>query len=95
VQVECVVRRILGSELMMSVQGYAENRRSQHGMTYLEGRPVLIEAFAPGAVDAAGVCRYRLELQPPWAGMLQYEIRAVPKNRHLSHPYALGPMHTL
>jgi len=94
-RVECVVRRLFGSELVMPVQGYTENRRSQHGLTYLEGRPVLIEAFVPGAVDAAGLCRYRLEFQPPWAGTLQYEIRAVPQHPHLSHPYELGLMHKL
>jgi hypothetical protein len=77
------------------VQGYAENRRPKHGVNYLEGRAVLVERFVPGAVDAAGVCRYRLELQPPWAGRLEYEVRAVPEHPHLSHPYELGMMRRL
>ena len=55
----------------MPVQGYAENRRPKHGVGYLEGRAVLLEPFTPGAVDGAGDCRYRLELQPPWAGTLR------------------------
>jgi starch phosphorylase len=95
VRVECVARRTLGSELLVPVQGYAENRRPQDGVQYLDGRAMLLEPFAPGEVDGTGVCRYRLELRPPWAGRLQYEIRAVPQHPHLSHPYELGLMHTL
>jgi len=95
VRVECQVRRVLGSELVVHVQDYAENRRPKHGVNYLEGRAVLLERFEPGAVDANGACRYRLEFQPPWAGTLQYEIRAVPEHSHLSHPYELGLMRRL
>jgi glycogen phosphorylase len=95
VRVECVVRRLLGSELLVPVQGYAEHRRPQHGVQYLEGRAMWLEPFVPGDVDSAGGCRYRLELQPPWAGGLQYEIRAVPQHPHLSHPYELGLMRKL
>ena len=71
VRVECQVRRVLGSELDVPVQGYAENRRPKHGVGYLEGEPCSLEPFTPGAVDEAGICRYRLELQPPWAGTLR------------------------
>jgi starch phosphorylase len=95
VRVECVVRRMLGSELLVPVQGYAENRRPHDGVHYLDAQAVLLEAFVPGQVDDAGVCRYRLELEPPWAGRLQYEIRAVPQHPHLSHPYELGLMRKL
>jgi starch phosphorylase len=95
VRVECQVRRVLGSELVMPLQGYAENRRPRHGVNYLEGNPVLLEPFEAGAVDAAGVCRYRLRFQPPWAGKLQYEVRAVPEHPHQSHPYELGLMRRL
>jgi starch phosphorylase len=94
VRVECQLRRVLGSELVVPLQGYAENRRPKHGIGYLEGEPVLLEAFVPGGVEG-GVCRYRLELQPPWAGTLQYEVRAVPDHPHLSHPYELGLMRRL
>ncbi len=95
VRVECQVRRVLGSELTDPVQGYAENRRPKHGLSYLEGRAVLIAPFTPGSVDGGGVCRYRLELRPPWAGTLQYEVRAVPQHPHLLHPYELGLMRKL
>ena len=95
VRVECQVRRVLGSELVVPVQGYAENRRPKHGVDDLEGRAVLLAPFTPGDVDGAGICRYRLELQPPWAGTLQYEVRAVPEHPHLSHPYELGLMRRL
>jgi starch phosphorylase len=94
-RVECLVRRVLGSQVVVPVQGYAENRRPQPGLNYLEGRAVLFETFVPGSVDAQGVCRYRLEIQPPWAGGLEYEIRAVPQNPHLSHVYELGLMRRL
>ena len=95
VRVECQVRHVLGSELVVPVQGYAENRRPKHGVGYLEGQSVLLAPFTPGDVGEGGVCRYRLELQPPWAGTLQYEVRAVPDHPHLSHPYELGLMRTL
>jgi starch phosphorylase len=95
VRVECQVRRVLGSELVVPVQGYAENRRPKHGLSYLEGRAVLKAPFTPGHVDGDGNCRYRLELQPPWAGTLQYEVRAVPDHPYLSHPYELGLMRRL
>ncbi|HVY67054.1 MAG TPA: alpha-glucan family phosphorylase [Gammaproteobacteria bacterium] len=90
VRVECVVRRMVGSEVVVPVNGYTENRRPGHGVFHRDGRANLVETFVPGAVDAAGVCRYRLEMQPPWAGTLQYEIRAVPQHPNLSHPYELG-----
>jgi starch phosphorylase len=95
VRVECQVRRVLGSELVGPVQGYAENRRPKHGVGYLEGQAALLAPFTPGDVDGAGNCRYRLELQPPWAGTLQYEVRCVPDHPHLSHPYELGLMRRL
>ncbi|HWN38820.1 MAG TPA: alpha-glucan family phosphorylase [Gammaproteobacteria bacterium] len=95
VRVECQVRRVLGSELVLPVQGYAENRRREQGVSYLEGRAVLLEPFTPGDVDGAGNCRYRLELEPPWAGTLEYEVRGVPDHAHLSHPYELGLMRRL
>jgi glycogen phosphorylase len=95
VRVECQVHRVLGSDLVVPVQGYAENRRPKHGLLYLEGRPVLLAPFTPGPVDASGSCRYRLELQPPWAGTLQHEVRAVPDHPYLSHPYELGLMRRL
>ena len=95
VRVECQARRVLGSELVVPVQGYAENRRPKHGARYLEGRAALLVPFTPSDVDQNGVCRYRLELQPPWAGTLQYEVRAAPDHPHLSHPYELGLMRRL
>jgi starch phosphorylase len=95
VRVECVVRRLLGSELLLPVEGYAEHRRPQHGVQYLDGAAIWLEAFVPGDVGDTGVCEYRLEFKPPWAGVLQYEIRAVPQHPHLSHPYELGLMRKL
>jgi starch phosphorylase len=95
VRVECQARRVLGSELVVPVKGYAENRRPKHGTPYLAGPAAMLVPFTPGDVDQNGACRYRLELQPPWAGTLQYEVRAVPEHPHLSHPYELGLMRRL
>jgi len=95
VRVECVVRRLLGSELVVPVQGFADNGRPDQGVFYSDGRAHLLEPFVPGAVGSGGVCRYRLEMQPPWAGTLEYEIRAVPQHPNLSHPYELGLLRKL
>jgi hypothetical protein len=92
VRVECVVHRVLGSELTVPVQGFAENRRWQHGLAYIEDEVVLLEVFEPLSTEAASPCRFRLELEPPWSGVLQYEVRAVPQHAHLSLPYELGLM---
>jgi starch phosphorylase len=95
VRVECVIRRVLGSELAMPLQGYAENRRPTNGVSYVNGEPAMIAAFTPDAPTGENGYRYKLELKPPWAGQLVYEIRAVPQHRNLSHPYELGLMRKL
>jgi starch phosphorylase len=93
--VECQAQPVLGSAVVVPVQGYAENRRPINGVNYLEGRAVFTKRFEAGAVGDDGTCRYRLEFPPPWAGTLQYEVRAVPDHPHLSHPYELGLMRRL
>ncbi len=95
VRVECVVHRVLGSELSVPVQGYAENRRPQEGVSYVDGKTVLLQLFEPVARAATPVCRYRLEFQPPWTGSLLYEVRAVPQHPLLTHAYELGLMRKL
>ena len=63
---------------------------------YLEGASRAASSGSrPGSADGAGVCRYRLEFQPPWAGTSEYEVRAVPDHANLSHPYELGLMRRL
>jgi hypothetical protein len=89
------VHRALGSELAVPVPGYAENRRPQPGVTYIGDEAVLLEVFEPTPSDGTAACRYRLELQPPWAGTLVYEIRALPQHPNLTHPYELGLMRKL
>jgi starch phosphorylase len=95
VRVECVLHRVLGSELPAPAPGYAESRRPQLGLGYVEGEAVLRGVFEPVRRDAVAVCNYRLEFQPPWAGSLAYEIRAVPQHPHLTHAYELGLMRKL
>ena len=71
----------------MPEQGYAENRRPTNGVSYLDGpRRAHQRRSRRARSTPAGVCRYRLEFQPPWAGTLEYEVRAVPDHPHLSHP---------
>jgi len=95
VRVECIVHRALASELAMPLRGFAENRRSRAGATFIDGEGVLLDLFKPVPSDGASACRFRLELQPPWAGSLLYEIRAVPQHPNLTHPYELGLMRKL
>ncbi|HLF11545.1 MAG TPA: hypothetical protein VJA26_10030, partial [Gammaproteobacteria bacterium] len=95
VRVECLVRRTLCSELTVPVRGYAEFGHALQGVTYIDGETVLIAVLEPEPVAANGTCRYRLELRPPWAGRLHYEIRGVPQHSHLLHPYELGLMRKL
>jgi starch phosphorylase len=95
VRVECLVRRALASELDVPPQGYAENHRPRPGVNFIDGEGVLLERFTPVPSADGTVCRYRLDLQPPWAGSLLYEIRALPEHPHLTHPYELGLMRRL
>jgi starch phosphorylase len=89
--VECVLHRRLCSELTVPVQGYADNRRPQGWLTYIGNEAAAVWTLEPQE-QRDDVCRYRLEYQPPWAGALSYEIRAVPRHPSLSHPYELGLM---
>jgi starch phosphorylase len=95
VRVECVVHRVMCSELSLPIKRYAENGHALHGVTYIDDETVLIASFEAAEPNGEGVCRYRLELQPPWAGTLRYEIRAVPQHPQLTHPYELGLMRRL
>jgi len=94
VRVECVVRRALASELEVPLPGYADSRQPRPGVNFVDGEGVLLERFTPVAGDG-GVGRYRLEFEPPWAGSLRYEIRALPQHPNLTHPYELGLMRRL
>jgi hypothetical protein len=64
------------------------------GVTYVEDETVLIEALEPSQ-PSDGKCRYALNLKPPWAGTLLYEVRAMPQHPNLAHPYELGLMRKL
>jgi starch phosphorylase len=95
VRVECIVHRALASELEVPIRGFAENRRPQRGVTYIGDEAVLLEVFQPVPADGAPACRYRLEFEPPWAGALVYEVRALPQHPNLTHPYEMGLMRKL
>ncbi len=95
VRVECVVRKEMCSELTVPVKGYADSRRSANGVTYVGDEAVQLAPFEPVEAVRDDVFRYRLRLEPPWAGRLVYEIRAVPSHPRLSHPHELGLMRWL
>ena len=95
IRVECVLSRQLASGLPAADDGYAETPRARDGIVRIGGQTVSIETFSPGQEVAEGICRYRLELKPPWAGALTYEIRAVPRHPELAHPYEVGLMRWL
>jgi starch phosphorylase len=94
VRVECVLSREMGSELSVPVKQFAETRRKEEGIVRIGEHMVLLASFT-GHGEEGGTARYRLELEPPWAGALSYEIRAVPSHPHLTHPYELGLMRRL
>jgi starch phosphorylase len=97
VRVECVLHRALCSELIVPIEGYADNRRPQNGgLHYIGDETAALWTFEPQAGQRDGDrCRYRLDFKPPWAGGMRYGIRAVPQHPALSHPYELGLMRWL
>ena len=84
-----------GAGLEVPVPGYAENRRPRPGVNFIDDEGVLLEPFTPVAPGDGTAHRYRLDFEPPWAGALRYEIRALPDHPHLTHPYELGLMRRL
>jgi starch phosphorylase len=95
VRVECVLRRALASELEMPTPSFASDKRPRSGVNFIDEEGVLLERFTPVSPNDGPACRYRLDFQPPWAGSLLYEIRALPEHPHLTHPYELGLMRRL
>jgi starch phosphorylase len=96
VRVECVLHRALCSELIVPIEGYADNRRPQNGLLYIGDETAALWTFEPQPERGeGGQCRYRLDFKPPWAGGMRYEIRMVPQHPALSHPYELGLMRWL
>src|SRR5690606_35247507 len=83
IRVECVLHRRLCSELTVPVQGYADNRRSEGGLTYIGDETAAIWAFEPRE-QRDDVCRYRLEYQPPLSGAMSFAVRAMPSHASLS-----------
>jgi len=95
IRVECVLSRQMCSGLEVADGHYAETLRDRDGIVQIGEETQLIEAFQAQHGDEAGACLYRLDLKPPWAGALSYEIRAVPQHSNLTHPYEVGLMRWL
>jgi starch phosphorylase len=92
VRVECVLSRHLCSAIERPMRTFAESRRARVGVTQIGDDTVMIALFEPERASDPDRYRYRLQLQPPWAGAMSYTIRAVPYHRELTHPYEAGLM---
>jgi starch phosphorylase len=92
-RLECIVSRELCSDLTVPVRQYAERGMAEPGLRPLGDDHVFVQTFeAAGPVSPEGVQRYRVDLRPPWCGVLHYQVRAVPWHADLAHPYELGLM---
>jgi starch phosphorylase len=95
-RVECVLHRELCSNHTVPVPRFASDARIADGSHHIDDELAFI---APLAVVEESVavdkCRFHLDLQAPWAGVLGYEIRAVPTHPELSHAYEMGLMRWL
>jgi starch phosphorylase len=96
VRVECVVHRVMCSEVMVPLQRFASHGPFGDGVRELDGEPVYVAPFEPAAEPAAdGRYEYHLSFTSPWSGAMRYEIRAVPQHPALLHPYETGLMRWL
>jgi starch phosphorylase len=94
--VECIIHRDMSSELTVPVKRFAEHGRADTGTRHVGAEQVHLAQFAAaGPTGTAGGWRYHLELRSPWCGALRYEIRALPRHPHLSHPHEMGLMRWL
>jgi starch phosphorylase len=94
VRIECVLSRHIASGIARPKKQFSDARHSREGITQIGDDTVMIAVFKPSALEGDQQ-RYRLEMQPPWAGAMSYSIRAVPYHRALSHPYEMGLMRWL
>jgi len=93
IRVECVLRRVTCSELTVPVPQFSKDTRVGDGIRHIEDEVIAVVPLEVTAESAtADTFRYELDYTSPWCGALSYEIRAVPRHRHLSHPYDLGLM---
>lgn len=96
IRVECVLRRVMCSELTVPVPSYSQAARAGDGIRYVGEDVLAVMPLTPGDESVARRAhRYELDYATPWCGALTYEIRAVPQHPHLSHPYDMGLMHWL
>jgi starch phosphorylase len=96
IRVECVLRRVICSELAVPVPRYSQTPRAQDGIRHVGEDVVAVMPLVPATEPGNDkLFRYELNCESPWCGALTYEIRAVPQHPHLSHPYDLGLMRWL
>jgi len=96
IRIECVMRRVTCSELTVPVPQFARDTRVGDGIRYLGDDVINVVPFETMPDQGqTGSFRYELDCASPWCGALTYEIRAVPRHPHLSHPYDMGLMHWL
>ncbi|HEY7670626.1 MAG TPA: alpha-glucan family phosphorylase [Gammaproteobacteria bacterium] len=94
VRLECVLSRQVCSGIERPKKQFSDARHAHEGIAQIGDDTVMIAVFKPGSVDG-DYQRYRLEMQPPWAGAMFYSIRAVPYHTALAHPYEIGLMRWL
>jgi starch phosphorylase len=94
VRVECVLSRQVCSGIERPKKQFADARNAREGITQIGDDTVMVAVFKPNSAEGERQ-RYRLEMQPPWAGAMSYSIRAVPYHAALSHPYEMGLMRWL
>jgi starch phosphorylase len=94
VRIECVLSRQIASGIDRPKKQFSDARHAREGITQIGDDTVMIAVFKPSSLEGDQQ-RYRLEMQPPWAGAMSYSIRAVPYHKALSHPYEMGLMRWL
>jgi starch phosphorylase len=94
VRIECVLSRQVCSGIERPKKQFADARHAREGITQIGDDTVMIAVFKPSSLEGDHQ-RYRLEMEPPWAGAMSYSIRALPYHRALSHPYEMGLMRWL
>jgi starch phosphorylase len=96
VRVECVLHRLVCSDLAVPMKQFAADARTADGIRHHDEETVAVVPLRADSKPVAdGRYLYRLQYQSSWCGSLSYQIRAVPQHFHLSHAYEMGLMRWL
>jgi starch phosphorylase len=95
VRVECVIHRDTCSHLTVPLKRYSQHGRAGDGVRHVGNETVFVAGLQPAPGEDGGERSYAIDLEPPWCGLLRYEIRALPRHPSLTHPYETGLMRWL